>query len=245
MKRYNQFSLQDVEQLLQLKTWWAVWGVLPLANRMVVFFVNYSNFKPNMITGAALIIRILSGLFFLSGDYPHMMSAGFLYYMAYVLDCVDGPVARLTGNTSEFGRYFDHMSDLMGDLFILCCLAAGQNFLFSTMVISMCIMHVFEAYVSYLAGLVLSEKKLKLQILGSSDNIIIRAYQNYRNFFFSRNLKSFFSFPDYGCIVFIVFPVLRMPLAGIRAGFYMLALIVLYTVFSTFWAIHSRDAKFP
>lgn len=245
MKKSNKFSLHDVEQLLQLKTWWAVWGVLPLANRLVVFFVNYTVVTPNVITGMALIMRFLSGVFFLSENYAFIVLASLFYYLAYVLDCVDGPVARLTGNASEFGRYFDHISDLLGDLFVLCCLATGQNVLFTPMVISMCIMHIFEAYISYLAGFVLSQKKGGSQTIRLFDNIFIQAYQNYRSFFFSRNLKSFFSFPDYEFIIFIIFPVLGMPLTGINAGFYMLSLIVLYTVFSTFWAIHLRDAKFP
>jgi len=125
----EKYSLRDVEILLQLKTWWASICVLPVANRVVVLIANNTKITPNQITLVSLLMRTLAGLAFVQGTRWFLTLGAFCYYLAYVLDCVDGPVARLTRTTSEFGRYLDHLSDLVGDMFILFGLAYGQDLL--------------------------------------------------------------------------------------------------------------------
>jgi phosphatidylglycerophosphate synthase len=244
MNKHHKFSLDDVEAVLQPKTWWASLAVLPVANRLVLVCVNYLKISPNLITGTAFLFRCISGVFFLGADYFHLATGALCWYMAYCLDCVDGPVARLTAACSESGRYFDHISDLAGDLFVLFCIAQGRGILFSRPIIAMGLMHVFEAYTSYLAGIVLSYRKGRESAPVFSNGLPL-AYQRYRNFFFSRNFKSFISFPDYTFMVFIVFPLMNRPIAGLATGFYCLVLVCVYTCFSSFWAIHSGDAVFP
>ncbi len=244
MKKRHKFSLDDVESVLQPKTWWASIGVLPVADRLVLICVNYLKVSPNMITGTALLFRGISGVLFLFADYLHLAVGALFWYMAYCLDCVDGPVARLTNTCSESGRYFDHISDLVGDLFVLFCLAQGRGILFSKFIISMGLMHVFEAYTSYLAGIVLLCRENNGRPVIFSHGLPA-LYQKYRNFFFTRNFKSFVSFPDYTFMIFVVFPLMNKPLAGLETGFYFLVLICVYTCLSSFWAIHSKDARFP
>ncbi|MCF6245782.1 MAG: CDP-alcohol phosphatidyltransferase family protein [Desulfobacula sp.] len=245
MDTLKHYTLEQVEDTLQLKTWWAIWGVLPLANRIVLIIVNHTKISPNIISIAAFFLRIISGISFLTGNWFFNIAGAVLFYFAYVLDCTDGPVARLTNKSSEFGRYLDHLSDLLGDLFILCCLAFGQGQLFSIMVISMCMMHIFEAYISYLTGFIVKDKKFYTNSTENKFSGILGFYQNYRNFFLKNNIKSFVSFPDYEFFVFIVFPVIGIPSKGIFIGFFILVCVVLYTIFSTFWAVHSGDGKFP
>ncbi|MFZ0451422.1 MAG: CDP-alcohol phosphatidyltransferase family protein [Desulfatiglandaceae bacterium] len=239
---YNRFILADVEGLLALKTWWASIFVLPVANRLVTLAANRSNISPNQITILSLFFRLGSGLAFLGTTRTGLAAGAVCYYLAYVFDCVDGPVARLTGRTSEFGRYFDHISDLFGDIFILCCLAFGQGLLFSAVLLAMVFGHLVEYYVSFLAGSVIKNsdhQKLK------STNLMVLALQKYREFFFSRNFKSFLSFPDYEAMVFIFFPLIGMPGKGLKIGFFLLILIVSYTIFSTFITILEGGDKFP
>ncbi|MBT3176480.1 MAG: CDP-alcohol phosphatidyltransferase family protein [Desulfobacula sp.] len=239
------YTIEQVEDTLQLKTWWAIWGVLPIANRIVVLIVNHTKISPNTVSIIAFCFRIISGISFLKGDWSFDIAGASFYYFAYTLDCIDGPVARLTEKSSEFGRYLDHLSDLTGDLFILCCLAFGQGQFFSIIIISMCVMHIFEAYISYLAGLIVKDRMPDTNSIGNKFWGILKLYQNYRMFFLKKNIKSFISFPDYELFVFIVFPVIGIPLKGIMIGFFMLVCVVLYSVFSTFWAIYSGDGKFP
>lgn len=246
--RVNQtkkFKLEDVERLLTLRTWWAVWGVLPLANRLVLLFANHTHISPNMITFLALILRCLSGAFFFTGDYPLMILGSMCYYFAYVMDCTDGPVARLKKKSSEFGRLFDHVSDLTGDLYILFCLSTGQGRLFSIMVFAMAFLHIVESYTSYLSNMIIQQSQTKEKPGWINSYHLFQWYQSYRDFFLGKNLKTFVSFPDYEFFVFIVFPISGFAGLGLEIGFWILLSVVSYTLFSTFWCIHSGGQKFP
>lgn len=238
-------TIQQVNDILQLKTWWAIWGVLPLANRMVLLIVNHTKISPNTISVFAFFLRIMSGISFLTGDWAFNIVGAAFFYFAYVFDCVDGPVARLTNQSSEFGRYLDHSSDLIGDLFILCCLLSGQGQLFSIIAISMCLMHIFEAYISYLSGFIIKDKLSDTNNRTHEFSGILLLYQRYRLFFFNKNIKSFLSFPDYEFFIFIIFPIFNIESQGILIGFFILTSVILYTIFSTFWAIHSGGDQFP
>ena len=76
-------------------------------------------------------------------------------------------------------------------------------------------------------------------------NFIFDYVNKYRDWWFSQNIKSFISFPDYNAFVFVVMPILGLPERGIKIGFYLLLVICSYTVFSTFVSIHSGRRYFP
>ena len=236
MKSNNKISLQDIEKVLPLKTWYASIFVLPVSKIFILFFSNYRILTPNQITFIATVFRLITAIMFLKGFFA--VGAVF-YYFAYVLDCVDGAVARLTNQTSAFGRYLDHVSDLVGDIVVLCSLAFSQGLLFSYTLFGMVFMHIAESYISYLMSFICLEKK---------DNALsgfIGLFERYRQFWFKRNFKSFFSFPDYAAFVFILMPILGAPKKGIEYGFFFLFIVVCYTIFSTFISLHTGNKKFP
>jgi len=236
----SDITCSEVRSKLPLKTWWAILLVLPLSTRFICFIVNRTSWSPNLITVAGLLLRLTTAaLFFLATPLSLILGA-LAYIAAYICDCTDGAVARLTGKTSEFGRYLDHISDLLGDILILLALSWSQNLISAPWIWAMVFMHVAECYISYLCGFVLKTHKGEL-----SDFILFRWFNCYRSWFFKRNLKSFFSFPDYTALVFVVFPLLGLPSFGLQVGFYFLLIIVLYTVKSTFISIHTDVKMFP
>ena len=233
-------SRADIEAGLPLKTWWAMLLVLPVSVRVIQFVVNRTNLSPNLITLLGLVLRLVTAALFLSAGRIELVAGALCYVAAYVCDCTDGAVARLTGKTSEFGRYLDHISDLLADILILLALAWSQDLISAPWIWAMVFMHVAECYISYLCGFV-----LKTHEGGLSHFILFRWFNHYRSWFFERNLKSFFSFPDYTALVFVVFPLLGLPLLGLQVGFFFLLIIVLYTVKSTFVSIHTDVKLFP
>ncbi len=236
----SDITCSEVRSKLPLKTWWAILLVLPLSIRFICFIVNRTSWSPNLITVAGLLLRLTTAaLFFLATPLSLILGA-LAYIAAYVCDCTDGAVARLTGKTSEFGRYLDHISDLLGDILILLALSWSQNLISASWIWAMVFMHVAECYISYLCGFI-----LKTHEGGLSSFVLFRWFNCYRSWFFKRNLKSFFSFPDYTALVFVVFPLLGLPLLGLQVGFYFLLVIVLYTVKSTFVSIHTDVKQFP
>ncbi len=289
-------SLSDVENTLVLKTWHASFFVLPAAKELILFFSNNRILTPCQITFVALIFRLLAAFLFLCGNsYLSMAAGGILYYMAYLFDCVDGSVARLTGQTSEFGRYFDHVSDLAGDLLVLFALACSCNMLLTYLVAAMALLHIAESYISYLAGFAfkaakpiayaynsrqclsgsiqqhtqvqtqaLEQTQTQIQVQADvqaddarwhmmetgdirqrTNTGILSLFNRYRRWWFDKNYKSFFSFPDYTFFVFTVMPIFGMPEKGLKIGFFLLSVIVLYTVFSTFISLHTDEKRFP
>lgn len=238
--KQHYFTLQQVKEKLVLRSWWASFGVLPLANRLVVLVCNYTELTPNQITAVSSVLRLVSAICFLGGSHWGVVAGALCYYLAYVADCVDGPVARLKGKTSVFGRYFDHLSDLVGDIMILAALGFGQGLLFTPMVLAMLFLHVAECYISYLSGFAITNKGE-----AQPSFILFDRINNYRRWWFGKNAKSFFSFPDYVALVFIFFPLIGRPGTGLKVGFYFLLLVVFYTIFSTFVSLHTSERRFP
>jgi len=236
----NRFTLQDVEAVLPLKSWWAMVAVLPVVRVLTLLTVNRTHLTPNSLTVTAILLRLTTALCFCSTDHRWLVAGAITYYGAYVLDCMDGAVARLRKMSSEFGRFLDHIGDLVGDFLILAVLASAQGLLLTPMVVAMLFIHLSECYINYLAGNLcrgLSPVR--------SSFLLINRYNGYRDWWFKRNAKSFFSFPDYTALVFVVFPLCNRPTEGLKIGFIVLLLISLYTIFSTFVSMHTGRKQFP
>ncbi len=235
------FSLYEVDQQIPLRAWWAVFFVVPVARRLIWFLVNYTKLTANSVTCISICFRFTAIVLFLFADNYLACFAGALsVYLAYTLDYSDGAVARLKNMSSEFGRYLDHVSDLIGDVLILCALAYSQDMLFSIMCLSMIFMHIAECYISYLTAIGIESPEIT-----NKHNTIFTLINNYRGWWFNRNMKSFLSFSDYTAFVFIFCPLICQLRIGLSIGFFFILLTTCYTIFSSFIAIHTKVEKFP
>ncbi len=135
IKKKNDFTLQNVEEVLELKTWWAALAILPFSRRLTLFVCNYTEIKPNTITLFSFIFRLISALFFVQGQYIFLVIGAIIFEISYGLDCVDGSVARLKNLTSNVGAFFDHITDTLGICINLFALALGNNILLSPVVL--------------------------------------------------------------------------------------------------------------
>ena len=236
----DRFTLQDVESVLPLKSWWAMVAVLPVVRFLTLLTVNHTPLTPNALTVTAMLLRMMTALCFCSTDYHWLVTGAVFYYGAYVLDCMDGAVARLRKMSSEFGRFLDHIGDLVGDFLILVALAATQGLLLTPMIAAMLFIHLSECYINFLAGNLCRDG-----MPSSSSFVLFNLINAYRDWWFRRNMKSFFSFPDYTALIFVLFPLCNRPVAGLKTGFIVLLLISLYTILSTFVSMHTGRRQFP
>lgn len=87
------------------------WACRPLA-AVFVWLLFYIPVTPNQITFLSLFVALLAdaALLFCPG-YTGLWSAALLLYLAFVLDCTDGQLARLRGQTSSVGSYLDFLMD--------------------------------------------------------------------------------------------------------------------------------------
>ena len=92
-------------------SWWTVVLVDPLAVRIVWLLAPFRWATPNFVTGVSFLFGIAAALAFLDGSRPGLVLGALLFYFAFVLDCVDGKIARLKGNGSEVGKWAEFVLD--------------------------------------------------------------------------------------------------------------------------------------
>jgi phosphatidylglycerophosphate synthase len=124
----SQLSLKAVQEITCKKrdAWWTVFLVDPLATRLLMVLARFKFVTPNGVTWAALVFGLVSAGFFLAGDMVSLIIGAVLYHFSFVLDCVDGKLARLKNNGSLFGGWLDYVFDRVRVLFCATGLAVGQ-----------------------------------------------------------------------------------------------------------------------
>ncbi|MEU8148647.1 CDP-alcohol phosphatidyltransferase family protein [Nonomuraea sp. NPDC048901] len=108
------FTLDDVRTLTYKArdAWWTVFLVDPLAGRLVVGLANRTAITPNQITWGAFLLGLGSaGCFLMADGWAWLAAGAVLYHLSFVLDCVDGKIARLKGTGTVLGGWLDYVFD--------------------------------------------------------------------------------------------------------------------------------------
>ncbi|MGH1555702.1 CDP-alcohol phosphatidyltransferase family protein [Streptomyces sp. L7] len=121
-------SLRAVQKLTCKKrdAWWTVFLVDPVATRLLLVVARFRFITPNRVTWAALFVGLAAGGFFLKGDRQSLIIGALLYHLSFVLDCIDGKLARLKGTGTVFGGWLDYVFDRIRVLFCALALMGGQ-----------------------------------------------------------------------------------------------------------------------
>jgi len=237
-------TLRDIEKVLPLKSWWAIIAVLPVVRWLTLAVVNHTRITPNTITISSITLRIFAAGAFTCSDRLALMAGAVFFYCAYVLDCMDGAVARLRQQSSEFGRFLDHVGDLFGGIICLAALGYRQGSLLSPVIAGILVCHLSEYYISYLTSTIIQIRSSHVPG-GFWAKGAGAAYIRYRSLFHSRNVKSFFSFPDYEALIFFLFPLAGFPSYAFTVCFMVILVVLMYNIFSTFVTIHTGGTRFP
>ncbi|MBX6385986.1 MAG: CDP-alcohol phosphatidyltransferase family protein [Microbispora sp.] len=122
------FTLHDVRSRTYKArdAWWTVFLVDPLAGRLVVATANRTSITPNQITWGAFVLGLGSAWCFLRADWPWLCAGAALYHVSFVLDCMDGKIARLKGTGTVLGGWLDYVFDRIRVLACTTALMWGQ-----------------------------------------------------------------------------------------------------------------------
>jgi phosphatidylglycerophosphate synthase len=122
------FTLGDVQELTYKPrdSWWTVWLVDPLASRLVKVTANRTAITPNQLTVAALVLGLGAAACFFLADWYWLLAGALLFHLSFVLDCMDGKIARLKGNGSVIGSWLDYVFDRVRVLICAVALMGGQ-----------------------------------------------------------------------------------------------------------------------
>jgi phosphatidylglycerophosphate synthase len=116
------YSRDDVLAVCkQRDAWWTVLLADPLAIPLVRWAANRTSITPTQITGLALGVGVGAAACFAQPGRGWLIVGAVLFQLGFVLDCVDGKLARLTGNATMFGAWLDFVFDQLR--FLLCALA--------------------------------------------------------------------------------------------------------------------------
>lgn len=90
----------------------------------IVALVEKTFISPNMLTFISLCLSLIGAYFvaFVSGSMG-LVYAALLLHSAYIFDCADGQLARWRGKGSDFGAYFDVMSDQLQHRLVIIAIA--------------------------------------------------------------------------------------------------------------------------
>ncbi len=111
------YDLKQIEKTFKQKSWWAMIVDLLPAKYITFYLANRSKVSPNQITLLSFIFAVFAGVSFFYNSY---ISGAVLYQISYILDIVDGSLARVKNLSSKLGAFFDVFTDwLKGPLLII------------------------------------------------------------------------------------------------------------------------------
>jgi hypothetical protein len=90
--------------------------VIPVALRL--------GLSPNQVTMIGAAVSLLTAWLFLNGS---LAIGGLLFFIWYVIDCIDGKIARITNRCTQFGYWLDVFSDRLGTGIVI--FALGVHYL--------------------------------------------------------------------------------------------------------------------
>jgi phosphatidylglycerophosphate synthase len=82
---------------------------------------------PTGVTAVSVLFAVAAALAFWQASRPAMIAGAVLLYLGFVLDCVDGQVARYTRRFDPFGGWLDTMADRAKEYAVYAGLAAGAD----------------------------------------------------------------------------------------------------------------------
>ena len=89
---------------------WFKWVLDPLGG-----FLNQLGLTPNMVTGLGLLGNTIGAIYLARGE---MLTGGLWIALMTPVDALDGTMARLRGESSDFGAFVDSVSDRYSELII-------------------------------------------------------------------------------------------------------------------------------
>jgi phosphatidylglycerophosphate synthase len=101
--------------------WWTVLLVDPVAIRLVRWWAPHKWITPNRVTMGAFALGLAAAAAFWQGTRWWLVVGALLYHVSFILDCVDGKLARVRGTGSVFGVWLDFIFDRL--LVVICAVA--------------------------------------------------------------------------------------------------------------------------
>jgi hypothetical protein len=124
----GRLSIEDVRAATykQRDSWWTVFLVDPYASRLVRLVAGYRWVTPNRLTILGTVLGLAAAGCFEPAGRWWLVAGAALFHLSFVVDCMDGKLARLQGTGSVFGGWLDYVFDRFRVLVCAVALMGGQ-----------------------------------------------------------------------------------------------------------------------
>ena len=103
--------------------WWSRVFATPIAQLILTVVADWRCISPNRLTILSFGLTLLSGVFILFDTTTDLVIAGTILQVAYIIDCMDGQLARYRGISSKLGSLLDKWSDFVKFPFVVVALS--------------------------------------------------------------------------------------------------------------------------
>lgn len=124
---YRKITLEDVRASMggHVRAHYTVkWFGRPIGNLLTPMFHN-SGWTANGVTGARTVLSFLAVALLCTGEFGGAVVAVALYTVVFILDCVDGNLARLGQSVTYWGKFIDGLSDMVFPFFAPIAVGVG------------------------------------------------------------------------------------------------------------------------
>ena len=105
--------------------WWASIFSGPLANHLLRYVADINWISPNHVTLFALFLGVLASVCFIVASPLSMIIGALLVQLSFIVDCMDGQLARYRQKFSILGAWLDRIADRVKDFLYFFSLALG------------------------------------------------------------------------------------------------------------------------
>jgi phosphatidylglycerophosphate synthase len=128
--KYLQVRRKNGNLLKNVDAWSTVFLFDPIAIPLTKVIAR-TKITPNQISVSRLFPSVLAAVLLLSYRRDVQILGAITVYLTFLMDCVDGKLARLKHVQSEFGRKIDYLCDSLGKLIALLSLVYSQFYIWA------------------------------------------------------------------------------------------------------------------
>ncbi|MBL4574780.1 MAG: CDP-alcohol phosphatidyltransferase family protein [Opitutaceae bacterium] len=116
---YQQRAQRLAETFQPRQEWWSRVFASPVAKLILSVVADWPAITPNRLTVLSFILTLVASALIYWGNTIGLIMVGAVLQVAYIIDCMDGQLARYRGIACRKGSFYDKWADLVKFPFVI------------------------------------------------------------------------------------------------------------------------------